>query len=287
MTVDTSPHPSRGRRIALRAVVTAFLLVGLAGLNFQLLLPLLSWLPDESLVQGLDFPEEDLPHFVHGVGSALTYGTLLLVVAVQLRRPHRWVAPLWLGIFLLGTQAIYDLVQRTVGDPIWIVVYLLFAAVVVLHPRRTARIRTARIRTAYRPALAVAVVGAVPLAVYGLDHLRLQSGPEDPLGHAAGNHYYGMAALASVIIVAALLGATELPGRRLAAWIAGVAPVLFAVASLTHAEKSSAWPAGWALAAIAGAAGYLLAVEWGHRRAAAVPRAAAGSPAAGSSGPER
>jgi hypothetical protein len=96
-----------------------------------------------------------------------------------------------------------------------------------------------------------------------------------------------MAALASVIIVAALLGATELPGRRLAAWIAGVAPVLFAVASLAHAEKSSAWPAGWALAAIAGAAGYLLAVEWGHRRAAAVPRAAAGSPAAGSSGPER
>ena len=273
MTVDTSPQLGRGRRIALRAVVIAFLLVGLAGLNFQLLLPLLSWLSDDSLVRVLDLPAEDLHHFLHGVGSALTYGALLLVVAVQLRRPHRWVAPLWLGIFLLGTQAIYDAAQGTVGDPIWIVVYLLFAGVVAAHPRRAARIHPVD-----RPALALAVVAAAPLAVYGWDHLRLQFGPEDTFGHAADNHYYGIAALASVIIVAALLGATDLPGRRLTAWIAGIAPILFAVASLAHAGKTSAWPAGWALAAIGWGAGYLLAVEWRHRRAGI------GSPETGGAG---
>jgi hypothetical protein len=261
MTVETVPQTHRVRRIALRTVVIAFLLVGLAGFNSLLVLPLVSWLPEASLVEVIGYPEEDIHHFGHGVGLAVVYGALLLCVAVQLRRPHRWVAPLWLAIFLLGSQALYDVVQGTVGDPAWLAAYLLFAAVVALHPRRTAPITTVD-----RPALLLAVAAAVPLASFGWQQLRLQFGTVDTLGHAENNHYYGMAALAGVIIVAALLGTTDLPGRRLVAWIAGVAPTLYAVGSLAHPDQESAWPAGWAVAAIAGAAGYLAAVEWGHRR---------------------
>jgi hypothetical protein len=274
MSEDTSVRLSRPRIIALRAAVVIFLVVGLAGLGPALVLPFIAWLPEESLIE-FGLPEDDIGHLIHGVGAALVYGALLLSVAVQLRRPQRWVAPLWLAMFLLGAQACYDLARLTIDDPTWFVVYGLFAAVVMLHPRRLARISAVD-----RPALILAVAAAAPLGVFAWQRLELQIGPPDPFGHAADNHYYGMAALAAVVIVAALLGSTDLPGWRLTAWVAGVAAALFGIASLVHPAQESALASPWAAAAIVWAAVYL-AMVWLRGRRSRVPSADAQAASSG------
>jgi hypothetical protein len=242
--------------------VVVFLLVALVGTNVLLLFPLFSWLPAATLAE-VGVPDDVMPHFVHGVGIGLLRLALLVCLVVQLRRPQLWVAPLWVIAFIHLAGIAFDLVRWEIDDPIWFVVYALFIAVVALHPRRVARIGRVD-----RTALLVAVVGAVPFAVYSVNRLRLQFGPADPLGHVADNHYFAMATLAGVIVVGALLGATDLPGARLTAWIAGASAVLLGVASLAHSGLASALPAGWALAAIAWGAGYLLAVLLRRRRPA-------------------
>lgn len=252
MSASPSTRTDRVRRIALSVVVLAFLAVGLVGLGPLLVVPFVAWLPEATIVRVLQFPPEDIHHLVHGVGIALGYGALLLCVAVQLRQPQRRVAPIWLATFIVLTQVVYDLWNGTVGDPIWWVVYVLFSAVVVLHPRRTAPITAVD-----RPAALLAVVGALCLAVYAWNQLQLQFGPEDPTGHVAANHYMGMAVAGGVIIVGAMLGATNVPGSRLVAWIAGVAAVLFSIASLAHPDHASAWPGGWAWAALVWGSGYV------------------------------
>lgn len=126
---------------------------------------------------------------------------------------------------------------------------------VVLHPRRTARITAVD-----RPALLLAVLGAVPFVVYAWGQLRLQFGPPDPFGHVEANHYFGMAALAGALTLAALLGSTDLPGWRLVAWIAAGSAVLLGIASAVHPDRASAFPIGWALAAVAWGIAYVLVV---------------------------
>lgn len=269
----TSPV-NRPRTVALRVVVALFLAVGLLGLNVVLLFPLIGWLPAATLVQ-LGYPAEDTHHLVHGAGIGVGYSALLLCVAVQLRRPAQRVAPLWLGAFLLAGQILFDLVRWSIDDPIWFVPYGLYAAMVLLHPRRSARITAV-----HRPALLLAVAGAVPLAVYGVLQLRQQFGPVDPTGHVDANHYYGMAAAAGVTIVAALLGSTDLPGRLLTAWIAGVAAVLLGVSSIAHPGLVSAWPTGWAVAAVAWGGTYV-ALAHRSRTATGRRRAPAAAPTAG------
>jgi hypothetical protein len=135
-------------------------------------------------------------------------------------------------------------------------VYALAAVVVVLHPRRVARITAVD-----RPTLVFAITAAIPLAIFGWTQLRLQFGPADAVGHVDHNHYVTMAGIAGLIIVGAVLGSTDLPGRRLAAWIAGVAAADLGIASLMHSQNASALPTGWALAAIAWGITYIVVVE--------------------------
>jgi len=265
MDLDVPRDQGRRRLIGFRVVVALFLVLGLAGFNLLVLFPVISWLPETTFVT-IGIPEEDIHHLVHGFAIGLWYGALMLCLAVQLRRPERSVAPLWVISFILVSQIVYDLAMWDIGDPIWFLAYALFVLVVMLHPRRTAPITALD-----RPALLLAVVAAVPLAVSGWNQLRLQLGPADPFGHAELNHFFAMAGLSGLVIVAALLGSTDVPGRRLVAWMAGAAPLLFAVASLAHPDQASAWTFAWAVAALVWGVGYVILVERGRRRVPTEP----------------
>lgn len=261
---------ARQRTIARSAAVVAFVVIGLASLGPLLTIPLVAWLSETTIIRVLQFPERDIHHLLHGVGAALLYGALLICVAVQLRQPRRWVAPLWLASFIILTQILIDLRNGTVGDPVWWVVYALFAAVVVLHPRRTAGITATD-----RPAALLAAAAAVPLVVHAWNQLQLQLqfGPEDPTGHVAGNHYVGMAVLAGTIIVGVLLGSTDAPGNRLVAWIAGGAAVLLGIASFAHPGQASAPATGWAAAAVVWGGAHVIVGAGRRRRDARIGRA--------------
>jgi hypothetical protein len=185
MESRASGQSSRVRIVALRVVVALLLLVGLAGFNLLLVFPLLSWLPEAAWVDVIGYPEADLPHLVHGSAIGLWYGVLMLCLAVQLRRPERSVAPLWVVAFIILSQIVYDLVIRDIGDPIWFLVYALCVLVVVLHPRRVVWPTGAD-----WPGLLLIAAAAVPLAGHGWSQLRLQFGPEDPFGQRSAVSFF-------------------------------------------------------------------------------------------------
>ncbi len=253
-TIATSP-PGRARIISLRVAALAVIGIFLVGSNVVLLFPLFGGLPEATLEDQLEMEPDVLVEVVHGVAIALTHLALILGMLVQLRRPERSIAPLWMCAYLTLAMIVFDISQGTVGNPIWFVVYALVAAVVVLHPRRVARITAVD-----RPTLVLAIAAAMPMAWYGWNQLRLQFGPADTVGHVEHNHYFTMAGIAGLIIVGAVLGSTDLPGRRLTASIAGLAAADLGIASLMHPENASALATGWALAAIAWGITYIVVV---------------------------
>ena len=231
--------PGRARLIALRAIAAVFALLILVVVNGQLLLPFLSWLPDSTLT-GLGYPPGDLGWLVQGTGITFGHITLLVCVALQIFRPVRNVAPLWLVAFLMGVQMIYDATQGTVGDPLWWVVYAMTVAIIALHPRRLAPLPPWN-----WPALAFAVIGAGPLLAYAWSEFRQQS-PAN-----GDNFHFGMALITTLAVFAAVIGSSSVPGRRVAACLGGLCIALIGIASIAKPTLASAFPVGWAWAALA------------------------------------
>ncbi len=174
-------------------------------LNVQLLLPFMSWLPDSTLTD-IGYPPDDLSWLVQG--TAIIFGDIILLVCLSLQifRPGRNVAPLWVVAFFMGVQMVYDATQGTVGDPIWWVVYSLTVALVVLHPRRLAPLPPWN-----WSAVVVAALGAGPLLAYAWSELRQQH-PTN-----GDNFHFGMALIAALTVVAAVAGSSSAPGHRVVA----------------------------------------------------------------------
>jgi hypothetical protein len=175
-------------------------------------------------------------------GTAITFYDIILLVcvALQIFRPARNVGPLWLVAFFMGVQMIYDATQGTVGDPLWWVVYSLSVALVVLHPRRVAPLSPWN-----WPAVVVAAAGAGPLLSYAWVELRQQS-PAN-----GDNFHFGMALFAALMVVGAVIGSSSVPGRRVVACLTGVGTALLGIASIAKPALPSAFPVGWAWAALA------------------------------------
>jgi hypothetical protein len=237
----TTPEPGRGRIIALRAVAAVFVLIGLIAMNVMMLFPLLTWLPEKTLLSA-GLPPGDVGWLVQGTAIALCSTLMVACVALQLRRPAANVAALWLLILILGSQIVLDTVQRDIGNPLWFVVYALFVAIVALHPRRLAPLRPID-----PVAATVAAIGAIPLVWYAIGELRQQFAPADP----PDNFHFGMALAAAVTVLGAAIGSTALPGRWIGVAIATALPVLVAISSIAHPSATSALSTTWAWAAIA------------------------------------
>jgi hypothetical protein len=234
---------TRTRLVALRIAAALFAAIVVVGSNAVLLMPLIGLLPD----RGLDgMGASDLkPEIVHGVGIGLAHLILVIGIGIQIARPARWVAPLWLASFEILVMMVYDATQGTVGNPIWWVVYGLVVLVVLLHPRRIAPLAPW-----HAPSLLLSAVAAIPVVLHAAGQLRLQFGPVDSIGHVAGNHFLSQAGIAVTGLVAAVLGASSVPGRRLVATAAAAIPVFLGAASLVHPANASALGRPWALAAI-------------------------------------
>jgi hypothetical protein len=238
----TKPAPGRGRIIALRVVAAVLALIPLIGMNVTLILPWIAWMPDKTLLS-IGMSTEDVPRFlVQGTAIQLYYTILAVSVALQLRRPARNVSALWIVTLILGSMIVLDIVHRDVGDPLWYLMYGLFLAIVVLHPRRLAPLWPVD-----PVAATVAAIGAVPLAWFAVAQLRQQFAP----AHQPDNFYFGMALAATLTLLGAAIGSTALPGRWIGVAVATAMAVLVGVSSIAHPPAKSALPTAWAWAAIA------------------------------------
>ena len=234
-------EPARTRRVAFRTAV-GLALASMLITGPLLTLPVTAWFP-ESVLDAM-FGEQGLgAHRAHMAGAATLFWLTIVALVAQFRHPERHPAPLWA---VAGGWLVFLPLELThLVDPYTIVVVVLMVAVLVLHPRRWTPVRfDQRTRVVALPAVAASVVYGSQQA---LDQFRAL--PDDP--HAAGSHYALMAALAIAFAISALAGASDAPGRTVAAWSAGLAAANVGVFSIAHPEQASSLGVGWGIAAVA------------------------------------
>lgn len=246
--------------------ITGVVMTAVLGLG--LVFPVLVWFPD-AMVLALfsDIEPAALAHRLHELTIGVFSWVLLLGVVLQLHRPERKVAP------LLGAAAIpvvLSTVEAVNGNfDIAETAPLLFPLLLlgVLHPRAKALVRPGRLHTALAVLTAVA---AVPWAVFAVGQARLQQLAVAGDVHAEAGHWGLMTGFAILVLIWALIGASNLPGWRIAGFAAAVSSLFYGFHSLVFPQGASAAPLGWAMAAIAWAAVYAVAA-WRRERVGELP----------------
>lgn len=188
-------------------------------------------------------------HRVHDLTFSFIFGTAVLGMLAQLRKPSENVAGQlmalipWLALglaSLLSTSRI-----RFAPAPI-LAAFTLLA--IILHPTGHTFFRSFRVSRVNWVMLALVIIAAVPLIAFASTNTGLQRTATND--HAALGHYGFMAAFSFTLIGVGVLGSLRPDGWRLAAWVAALLPVLLGLTSLVFPDVDSSLPLIWALAAI-------------------------------------
>jgi hypothetical protein len=198
--------------------------------------------------------EQDI-HLVHNIAGFAVYGVFLGVGLLAIAaRPEGTIA-VFQGVALAAVGALIGGVLS--GDLIegaWFAPAVLVLILVALDPSRGALVRPRRAQ----PGLAVLVaLAAVPFVAYAFTQSRLQSEGSPLNPHVDMHHYGGMAAGALMLLLFSVAPALGALGWRSAAWLAGVAMAIIAVASLTYGDHESALDATWAWLALGWAVAFV------------------------------
>lgn len=248
----------RVRRVGfISAVVLSLVLVVLLATSFppMLTLPVTGWLPDavfEDFLQIFTDEEHSVIHRLHIVGFSLIPWMALIGLVPQLRKPEERQAPIWAVAVLVIASATFDF---TIGlsDPFLLPLLALVLAAVALHPGRLPEEGP----TLTGPGKLVGVVVAVSALVYAYGEAQSQIlGPAtDP--HVLAGHYSAMATLGFALAVAALIGISNLTGRRITAWMTGVMVTLMGGFFIGFPEMASSPGTRWGAFTVALGAAYL------------------------------
>lgn len=215
----------------------------------------------------------DPAHRVHDATFGLLFGVAVVGMLAQLRRPTKNVAGLlmaltpWVGLLLAGvlSDAFASVVLR---NPARSVAPLVLIAA-LLHPSGRDFFRSFSVRRVEPVMLALVVMAAVPLLAYAATSLRLQATVTD--SHSAMGHYGFMAGFGFTIVGAGLLASLRPDGWKLAAFVAGILPVLLGIVSMLVPGASSGLSSAWAFAAIAWGIGFVVAANHAENPALAAP----------------
>jgi hypothetical protein len=206
----------------------------------------------------------DPPHRVHDLAFGFVFGTAVVGMLAQLRRPSLNVAGQlmalipWAGLglgFALTNSFTFA------AAPI-LAAFTLLAT--ILHPTGGDFFRSFSISRVNRVMLALIVIAAVPLLASASTNIGLQRTLTND--HAALGHYGFMAAFAFTVIGVSLLASLRPDGWRLTAWVGGLLPALLGVASLVYRDVASSLGLVWSLAAIAWGVAFISAAELTGKR---------------------
>lgn len=251
------PTIGKVRRIGFYVAVV-LTVAAMAAYPPLLLGPVLGWL-DESVIDSM-FAQEGLgAHRAHLVGGSLLFWLTIVAMISQFRRPETKAAPLLAAVAAWVVFLPLELTHLV--DPFSIVVTVLLVAVLALHPRRWPEGGFAWCKGPRT----IAVAGTLAAAVYAYQQTTLQLGgfPEDP--HVAASHYALMAVLAIGLAISALLGSTNVPGREISAWAAGIITAVLGVFFIGNPNQASSAGVGWGVAMVIWAVVYLWATTRSRR----------------------
>lgn len=231
----------RGRTLAYRIVAGVF---GVLALVFSAPFAVASY---------TDAEQE--PHLIHNLGGLAVYGVILGVGLLLATRPGSNVAT-FQGLALAAVGALVGgLLAGDLVEGLWLAPAAIVLILYALYPDRAARMRSGRPQVAL---LVLVFAAAVPLVGYALDQARLQSEGLVANPHVELHRYSGQAVAVLMLLLFAVAPGLGGLGWRIAAWLAGVAMAVIALASMTYGGYESAlgvpvaWLSlAWALAFVA------------------------------------
>lgn len=258
---ETSNTYSSVRRLAFYAVVLVGTLIPIAVFGPFLAFPLLGWF-DPALAQNT--------HFLHDLAFIGLVLVGVIGMATQLYKPKQRIAGLQQTLIVFGAFLATMAGITLAGDPEILAeapfFAILFGPAVVaalLHPagRKLLRTRTA---DRFSPVLAgVAIVAAIPLAIYGFNQFGLHwSGDE----HAVINHYAGMVVYTGVIVALGILASLKPAGWRIPLFSAAGMALALGIASIVLPTIPSGVGIAWGSAAILWAIIFVIVGELTARR---------------------
>ncbi len=248
---------SKARKYAFRGLVILFSLFLLAMFNLVFLMIVVSWLPDPAYLALInDLEAADLVHRLHDSVLPVLAWSILIGTVVQLRRPEDRVAPLLMVLVVPVSFVFIELATGTftVASNAPLLVPLVLIA--LLHPRARELARIPRLN-GLMAALSAAAAAWIPFA-YRQAQLQRLAAPGDV--HAEMEHWSRMAVFALLLIVWALIGASDYRGWRLTAWVAGLGSIWYGLQSLLFPVASAA-ALPWALAAVGWGVAYIFVAE--------------------------
>lgn len=242
-----------------RVVAVAGSLFYLIFIGLVLLLLVILWLPDDTVLSIIDdLDPGDLVHRVHEYAVVILAWGLFTGVALQVHRPRRNVAPMLQALTVPVAVFLFDLATGIFTLEDTLPLLLPVVVVAALHP---AARRLLHFGSLDRSMLALAAVAAVAWTPFAISQARMQVRNLPGDVHLENGHWAFMASFAVVLVVWALIGASALSGWRVTAWAAGIAPALYGAHSLAFSDLASAASPMWAVAAIAWGAAYIVAAE--------------------------
>jgi len=254
MTTQTvGARVTRGRRIGFYLTVGVTVLLIVLGLFQPFIFTVTAWLPAETLEELYGNITAAIDsHRIHLFGVAILSWLALIPVAVQLWRPVTKVAP---AVFALAAYALVTVVDLATGlvDPIDFVLVALGAIILWLHPGRPGTRPTPMRR---RP-FVVALTGAVGWLIFSVAELSQQLTRPAISDHVEFHHFGYMGAIALLIVLAALIGASPMAGRRIVALPSTGAAIYLGFVSAVFPDYESSLGVPLGVLAIIWAAAYL------------------------------
>jgi hypothetical protein len=201
-------------------------------------------------------------HRTHDLTYGFVFTTAVVGMLSQLRRPVKNVAGMLMALIpwaalLLAAVLSADASVMLSSERLLVAIGTVIAA--VLHPGGRDLFRSFRVSRVNWMMLALVIIAAVPLLVFGSTNLGLQRNVADD--HAAMGHYGFMAAFGFTVIGVGLLASLRPEGWRLPAWVAGFLPALLGLASIAYPDAASSIDLVWAVAAIAWGVVFVAAAE--------------------------
>lgn len=195
-------------------------------------------------------------HRVHDLTFSFLFGTAVVGMLAQLRRPSENVAGQVMALIpwvALGLASAFSKTWiRFAPAPLLGALALL---AIILHPTGRNFFRSFRVLRVNRMMLALVIIAAVPLIAFASTNIGLQRSATND--HAALGHYGFMAAFSFTVIGVGLLASIRPDGWRLTAWVAGLLPALLGLASVVFPDLDSSLGLVWAFAAIAWGAAFV------------------------------
>jgi hypothetical protein len=191
-------------------------------------------------------------HRIHDLTYGFLFTTAVVGLLAQLRRPSKNVAGMLMALvpwFALLLAAVLSTDAGVIRSAERMLVAAGTVVAAVLHPARGGFFRSFSTSRVSWVMLGLVIVASVPLLAFASTNIGLQRAGISE--HAVMGHYGFMAAFSFTVIGVGLLASLRPDGWRLTAWVAGLLPALFGIASLIFPDVDSSLDPGWAVAAIA------------------------------------